>query len=88
MTPKQRVAVFVKAQATGQLKNKQALSTYLTDWPQIKEANRHNPRIFWMDPEKCIETQKDLDQAIAECRLFEEYKAILSEFAGYNIYDL
>lgn len=31
MTPKQRVAIFVKAQATGQLKNKQALSTYLTD---------------------------------------------------------
>lgn len=31
MTPKQRVAIFVKAQATGQLKNKQALSTYLTN---------------------------------------------------------
>lgn len=31
MTPKQRVAIFVKAQVTGQLKNKQALSTYLTD---------------------------------------------------------
>lgn len=27
MTPKQRVAVFVKAQATGQLKNKQALNS-------------------------------------------------------------
>lgn len=46
MTPKQRVAVFVKAQATGQLKNKQALNTYLADWPQIKEANRHNRRIY------------------------------------------
>ena len=88
MTPKQRVAVFVKAQATGQLKNKQALSTYLADWPQIKEANRHNPHIFWIDPEKCIETQEDLDQTIAECRLFEEHKAILSEFASYSIYDL
>ena len=88
MTPKQRVAVFVKAQATRQLKNKQALSTYLADWPQIKEANRNNPRIFWIDPEKRIETQEDLDQAIAECRLFEEHKAILSEFAGYSTYDL
>lgn len=88
MTPKQRVAVFVKAQATGQLKNKQTLSTYLADWPQIKEANRHNPRIYWIDPEKCIETQEDLDQALAECRLFEKHKAILSEFAGYSIYDL
>ena len=88
MTPKQRVAVFVKAQATGQLKNKQTLNTYLADWPQIKEANRNNPRIFWMDPSKAIETQDDLDQALAECRLFEKHKAILSEFAGYSIYDL
>ena len=31
MTPKQHVTIFVKAQATGQLKNKQALNTYLTD---------------------------------------------------------
>ena len=31
MTPKQQVAIFVKAQATEQLKNKQALSTYLAD---------------------------------------------------------
>lgn len=31
MTPKQRVAIFVKAQAPGQLKNKQTLNTYLTD---------------------------------------------------------
>lgn len=88
MTPKQRVAIFVKAQATGQLKNKQALSTYLADWPQIKETNRNNPRIYWMDPCKTIETQDDLDQALAECKLFEEHKAILSEFAGYSIYDL
>ena len=71
-----------------QLKNKQTLNTYLADWPQIKEANRNNPRIFWMDPGKAIETQEDLDQALAECRLFEEHKAILSEFAGYSIYDL
>lgn len=88
MTPKQRVAVFVKAQATGQLKNKQALNTYLADWPQIKEANRHNPRIYWMDPGKAIETQDDLDQTLAECRLFEEHKEILTDFAGYSIYDL
>lgn len=88
MTPKQRVAVFVKAQATGQLKNKQALNTYLADWPQIKEANRNNPRIFWMDPGKAIETQDDLDQTLAECRLFEEHKEILTDFAGYSIYDL
>ena len=44
MTPKQRVAVFVKAQATGQLKNKQALSTYLTDWPQIKQSSSHHQK--------------------------------------------
>lgn len=88
MTPKQRVAVFVKAQATGQLKNKQALNTYLADWPQIKEANRNNPRIFWTDPGKAIETQDDLDQTLAECKLFEEHKAILADFAGYSIYDL
>lgn len=31
MTPKQHVTIFVKAQATEQLKNKQALSTYLAD---------------------------------------------------------
>lgn len=88
MTPKQRVAVFVKAQATGQLKNKQALNTYLADWPQIKEANRHNPRIYWMDPDKAIETQDDLDQALAERKLFEEHREILADFAGYSIYDL
>lgn len=88
MTPKQRVAVFVKAQATGQLKNKQALNTYLADWPQIKEANRNNPRIFWIDPGKAIETQDDLDQALTECKLFEEHREILADFAGYSIYDL
>ena len=31
MIPKQHVIVFIKAQATRQLKNKQALSTYLAD---------------------------------------------------------
>lgn len=44
MTPKQRVAVFVKAQTTGQLKNKQALNTYLADWPQIKQSSSHHQR--------------------------------------------
>ena len=42
MTPKQRVTIFVKAQATGQLKNKQALSAYLADWPQIKQSSSHH----------------------------------------------
>lgn len=42
MTPKQRVAIFVEAQATEQLKNKQTLNTYLADWPQIKQfSSRH-----------------------------------------------
>ena len=44
MTPKQRVAVFVKAQVTKQLKNKQALSTYLADWPKIKQSSSHHQK--------------------------------------------
>lgn len=44
MTPKQRVTIFVKAQATEQLKNKQALSTYLTNWPQIKQSSSHHQK--------------------------------------------
>lgn len=41
-----------------------------------------------MDPDKAIETQDDLDQALAERKLFEEHREILADFAGYSIYDL
>jgi len=44
MTPKQHVVVFIKAQATKQLKNKQTLNTYLADWPQIKQSSSHHQK--------------------------------------------
>lgn len=87
MTPKQRAAVFIKAQATGQLKNNQSLSTYLADWPTIKEANKHNRKLYRKDPGFCIETQKDLDEAITQCQVFDQYADVLADYAGYGPYD-